>query len=226
VGYDQLVFPLIFWNGCGGCGIDESETFQGSTTLIRKVLISLILQPRDHFAHQLNTPREEFISAVSGRLVNRTITFLSRKQTRCFAREDEIRPENSGGSPKEFGLPTLIPPLLTDSEEYGHHVTTKCFAPSTQLGLPTFFFPSTINPYRVDYQALKRGRETSADSAITGIIFKSKLSAEMKFIRHHQILESISAFVWRIEYRQRRLRHAHIFFGVISTTKRFPLLNR
>jgi hypothetical protein len=53
--YDQLVYPLIFWTGPGGCGVMESEKLQGCTTLIQKVLISFILQSRDHFIHQLIT---------------------------------------------------------------------------------------------------------------------------------------------------------------------------
>jgi hypothetical protein len=53
--YDQLVCPLVFWTGSGGCGVMESKKWQGCTTLIRKVLISLILQSRDHFIHQLIT---------------------------------------------------------------------------------------------------------------------------------------------------------------------------
>jgi hypothetical protein len=68
--YDQLAYPLIFWTGSGGCGVMESERLQGCTTLIRKVLMSLILQPRDHFIHQLITLREEFICAIFDRLVN------------------------------------------------------------------------------------------------------------------------------------------------------------
>jgi hypothetical protein len=80
--------------------------------------MSLILQPRDHFVHQLKTLREEFICAVSGRLVNLTITFLSWVQKRCFQREDAIRGKNSDGSPKEYGLRTCILLSPTDSDEY------------------------------------------------------------------------------------------------------------
>jgi hypothetical protein len=32
--YDQLVYPLIFWTGSGGCGVMESEKLHGWTTLI------------------------------------------------------------------------------------------------------------------------------------------------------------------------------------------------
>jgi hypothetical protein len=61
---DQLVYPLIFWTGSGGCGVMESEKLQSCTTLIRKALNSLLLQPWDHFIHQLTILREEFTCAV------------------------------------------------------------------------------------------------------------------------------------------------------------------
>jgi hypothetical protein len=72
----------------------ESEKLQSYTTLIRKVLISLILQPPDHFIHQLITLREETICAVVGRLANLNIKFIAQAQRRYFAREDEILDQN------------------------------------------------------------------------------------------------------------------------------------
>jgi hypothetical protein len=57
-----------------------------------------------------------------------------------------------------------------------------------------------------------RGDGVFADSAIAAIIFKIRLSALMNFIQKHQILDKVSAFVWRIEYQQRDLPHAHIIF--------------
>jgi hypothetical protein len=114
---EQFVCPLICWNRPGHCGFDESEKLQGSTMLIRKVLTSFILSSRDHFVYQLNALREEFICAVSGRLVDLTMACLSRGQKRCFAREDAIRGESSDSSPKEYGLRTFIHPSLTDSDK-------------------------------------------------------------------------------------------------------------
>jgi hypothetical protein len=78
--YDQLVYPLIFWNGSGRCDIIDSENPQGATRRIRKVLILLMLQPRDHFIHQLTALREGFICVVYGRLINITLTFLAQAQ--------------------------------------------------------------------------------------------------------------------------------------------------
>jgi hypothetical protein len=83
------------------------------------VLISLILQPRDQFIHQLITLREESICAVFGRLFNLNIKFIAQAQRRYFARENEILDQNPEGIPKEYGLRTFIPPSLTDSVNIG-----------------------------------------------------------------------------------------------------------
>jgi hypothetical protein len=144
---DQLVYPLMFWPGSGGCGVMKSEKLQGCTTHIRKMLISLILQLLDHFIHQLITLRKEFVCAVFGRLLNLNIKFLAQSQRRYFAGGDEILDQNSKGDPKEYGLRTFIPPSLTDSDEYWSHVAPKGFAISSQLGSPTFFLTFTMNPH-------------------------------------------------------------------------------
>jgi hypothetical protein len=75
--YDHLVYTLIFWTGSVGCGGMQSEKLQGCTTFIRKVFIALILQPRDHFIHQLIALREEFIGVVFGRLVSLNLKFIA-----------------------------------------------------------------------------------------------------------------------------------------------------
>jgi hypothetical protein len=59
--------------------------------LIRKVLICLMSQSRDHSMHAMEIPREEFICAISGRLVHIAVKNLFAAQRSFFAREDEIR---------------------------------------------------------------------------------------------------------------------------------------
>jgi hypothetical protein len=79
-----------------------------------------------------------------------------------------------------------------------------------------------MKPYWADCQALKRGHETFADSAMTAINFKSKLSVLMKFIQHYQILGNISVFGCKIEYQQRGLPHDHILFWRDFDTQDIP----
>jgi hypothetical protein len=64
-----------------------------------------------------------------------------------------------------------------------------------------------MNPHWPDYKALMRD-----DGVFSAIIFKVKLSTLMNFIQKHQILGTVSAFVWRIEYQKRCLPQAHILF--------------
>jgi hypothetical protein len=97
------------------------------------------LATTESFHSSINNLTSEFICAVFGRLVNLNIKFMAQEQRRYFERDDEILDQNPEGSPKEYGLRTLIPLSLTDSNKYWRHVATKCFAISTQLGSPTFF---------------------------------------------------------------------------------------
>jgi hypothetical protein len=147
------------------------------------------------------------------------IKYLAQAQRRCFAREDEIRDENSDGVPKEYILRTFIPPSLVDIDEYWHHVAAKCFVVSTQLGAPAFFLTFTTNLHWLDYQALKRDDDVFADSAMGSVTLKTILSALMKFIQKKKIFGIISAYLWRIEYQRLGLPHAHILFWSDSDTQ-------
>jgi hypothetical protein len=205
--YDQLAYPLIFWNGHGGRGAAENEELQKIISLIRTTLISLALQKRSHFIHQFPTLRDEFICAGSGRIVNMSIQFHIRSQ-KTLGREDEMRIPTPEGSDKEYGLRNFIPPSVTDTDEYWHSVANKCFAISTHLGTPMFFPTFTMNPCWPEYQALKGDSGNFADSANMAIVFKYKLSALMQFLTSKAILGKILGFVWSIKYQKRGLPHA------------------
>jgi hypothetical protein len=72
-----------------------------------------------------------------------------------------------------------------------------------------------MNPHWPGYQALKRGNDVFADSAMGSIILKTKhekLSALMKFIQKTKIFRKVSTSVWRVEYQKRGVPHAHILF--------------
>jgi hypothetical protein len=90
---------------------------------------------------------------------------------------------------------TFILPSLTHGHECWHHVATKSFAISTQLGPPTFFLTFTINPYWHEYQALKRDTDTFADSSMMAIVFKTRLGALMNFLKYRKILGAIHGSV-------------------------------
>jgi hypothetical protein len=140
----------------------SDEPIQGSTTRIRKVLIFLMLQARNHFIHDLETLREDFLCAVFGRLVNINLKWMLGAQRGHFAREDELRGgDGAENVAKEYGLRSFIPSSMTDTDQYWHGVAEKCFALSSQMGPPTFFLTMTLNPYWPEYQTLKRAVDPS-----------------------------------------------------------------
>jgi hypothetical protein len=79
-----------------------------------------------------------------------------------------------------------------------------------------------MNPHWPDYQALRRGDDVFADSAMGSIIFKTKLSALMKFIQKKRIFGKVSAFLWSIEYQKRGPPHTHILLWSDFDTQGVP----
>jgi hypothetical protein len=156
------------------------------------------------------TLREEFVCAVSGRLINLNIKDLISAQA-ALAREDEICQADEGPHDLECGVRNFIPLSLTDRDEYWHTVATKCFAISSQFGCSTFFLTFSMHPHWPDYQALKLNSGNWSDSTVMSIVFKSKLSALITFLQDRKVLGLINAFVWRVEYQKRGLPHAHIW---------------
>jgi hypothetical protein len=77
-----------------------------------------MLQARDHFIHDLETLREEFLCAVFGRLVNINLKWMLGAQRTYFARDDEIRGgDGAENAAKEYGLRSFIPSSMTDTDQ-------------------------------------------------------------------------------------------------------------
>jgi hypothetical protein len=84
------------------------------------------------------TLREEFVCAVSGRLIPLNIKYLAETE-RTLAQENERRADASDEGPKEHGMRTFIPPSLTDSDACCHDVATRCFTiPAKFEARPSF----------------------------------------------------------------------------------------
>jgi hypothetical protein len=186
-----------------------------------------MLQSGDHFIHGLETLREDFLRIVASRLVNISLKWMLEAQRGYFAREDEIRErDGDGNGQKEYGLRSFIPASVTDSDQYWHAVTEKCFALSSQMGAPTFFLPLTMNPYWSEYQSLKRGTGHFLDPTLISIVFRARLKCLMKYCRRFHLLRNVTALMCRIEYQQKGLPHVHILFWTEYDTSDVQQIDR
>jgi hypothetical protein len=68
------------------CGVGPARPCQGATTIMRKCLIALVMQPHQHFLHTMATLREELLCAVAGRLIDINIKYLAEREKACSTR--------------------------------------------------------------------------------------------------------------------------------------------
>ena len=66
--YDRLIYPLLFWNGEGGCGKLENEV-KFNSQLFRYSIISICMQHPDLYINKCSALKEEFICSAFGRKI-------------------------------------------------------------------------------------------------------------------------------------------------------------
>lgn len=141
--YDILIYPILFWNGKGGCGKLENESKFYSSRL-RYSVISMCMQSPDYYFNQCSALREEFICSVYGRLIQLRINYEFNRQKQLFMKK-EISP-NMIQKDLKYGIKTYIPSSFTGSAQYWKKVTNQGFYLTLILGPPKFFVTITFNP--------------------------------------------------------------------------------
>ena len=72
--YDRLIYPLLFWNGEGGCGKLENEV-KFNSQLFRYSIISMCMQHPDYYFNKCSALKEEFICSAFGRILQLRINY-------------------------------------------------------------------------------------------------------------------------------------------------------
>ena len=115
--YDQLVYPLIFWDGKGGCGkLDDEDKW--SIQDMRFVCRSILYQPMKHYIHKLSTLREEFLCSLYGRIMKMRIDYAFKRQLLQYMSDMVLHPQISSD---KGDIKTFIPKTLSGSPLQSMH---------------------------------------------------------------------------------------------------------
>jgi hypothetical protein len=60
--YDQLVYPLVCWDGHGGCGSEDDTNLKGASTIMRKTLFSFTGPRSFHSQTGFSARRDDLLS--------------------------------------------------------------------------------------------------------------------------------------------------------------------
>ena len=222
--YDQLLFPLMFWNGQGGCGQFEGEK-DWDIKMMKRICICLCMQPQSHYFHRLISLREEYICTVYGRWMKRKVEKEKQRQM-LVRKENEIRSGTVNSSnDNQIGVQTFIPASFTGSDTYWHQLQNKAFLLTVSLGPPTFFMTITMNPYWPELIAIDPDNYLS-NSSLLMRVFRQRKLAMLDYLRTTSILGKIKGLIWRDEYQQRGLPHSHLLIWSDFDTDSIPEIDK
>ena len=225
--YDQLIYPLLFWNGSGGCGRLENENKFNSTTF-RYCLKAMCLMGKDYFLNKCPFLREEYICSVYGRLMQMRINFQFNLQMKIL-NEKEVRNgdifENGNQNLKQ-GIKTYIPASITGSPEYWKSVADGAFYLTLILGPPKFFITITENPHWNEIAALNFEKDVMMNSPLLSRIFYQKKRCLIDYIKKTKIFGNVKGILWRDEYQKRGMPHCHILIWSDFDTDDIPKIDK
>ena len=206
--YDQLLYPLIFYDGKGGIGkLTEDE--QWTPRDMRCALRAICLQPPSSYIKHCSVLLDEYLCAGYGRDMQIKINELFNIQ-KTLMREDEIRNQSSDSNTTNFGIKTFIPSNLTGSPAYWSEVSKHGFYLSMILGAPTFFITFTENPKWHEVEALNTEKDVMLNSVLLARVFYQKKFTLLDYIKTSKIFGEVKGYLWRDEYQKRGLPHCHL----------------
>ena len=142
--YDILIYPLLFWNGEGGCGKLKDESKLDSWAF-RYSLISMCMQNPSYYFNRCSALKEEFICSVYGRILQLRINYQFNLQKNLYMKKEIFSNSNQTDNLK-YGIKTYVPSTFTGSYQYWRKVSNQGFYMTLILGPPKFFVTITFNP--------------------------------------------------------------------------------
>lgn len=198
--YDQMVYPLLFFDGHGGFGNDEEVP----GTLAKKFKCFLFQPREDSFAHQSGLLMEELIADTYGRYFDNKLTYAYTHIRNLVSERDLRHPENP-----EFGRRLFIPASVPGSRAYFQKLNYDAAALTLRLGNCTWFLTITCNPKWLEMASL--GVDDYALRSFDVVrVFKMRVQMLMQVLKSNHLLGTIKGYLYRYEYQNRGLPHVHI----------------
>lgn len=129
---DQLCYPLIYWDGKGGCGRLEGE----NDWIIKKMkycCLSLLMQPPSHFIHKLKTLTDEYYASIYGRIMQIMISNGFQRQFLMKKFKEIHNNQANQNDVEEYGTRTVVPSKFVGTAVYWKSVTNHAFILSSVI---------------------------------------------------------------------------------------------
>lgn len=167
------------------------------------------MQKYDHWIHMLGTLREEWLVSQFFRIVYFRTEFQLKRQ-KLMAKQKAITNGSAFNDEEDNeSIKYVVPRKMQNSSTYWNEVENNGFLLSAKYGAPTFFLTFTTN---LDWDEFKDIREFDSyhnGSAISRV-FKIRFHRVLKYLQASYLFGTNHAIIWRIEYQQRGLPHAHV----------------
>ena len=137
-----------------------------------------------------------------------------------LGKKDVSKVGSEGKDVPKVGSALILPSSYPGSPRAMHQNYCDAMSIVRKYGKPDFFITMTANPSWPEITAqLRPGESSSGRPDLVARVFHMKFRALMDDLIENQVLGSVAAYTWVIEFQKRGLPHAHLLLIMRSESK-------
>ncbi|XP_055605588.1 uncharacterized protein LOC129753765 [Uranotaenia lowii] len=219
--YDALQYPLMFWKGQDGYGINikqrdpltgnetnknvSSKDFYSYRLMVRRGQDNIILRCRELC--------QQFMVDMYVKIESERLRYLRFNQKKLRSEEyihlrDAIM---NNADTSDIGKSVILPSSYIGSPRHMQEYIQDAMTFVREYGRPCLFITFTCNPKWPEITSLLlEGQNSTHRHDITARVFKQKLKSLINFITKLNVFGPTRAWMYSVEWQKRGLPHAHI----------------
>ena len=221
--YDCLQYPLIFWKGQDGYGINLMQSnfkklscmnYYAYLIMVRDNDINLLLHYRELF-HQFAT---DMYAEIEGE----RLSYIRFNQSKLRADSyDNLKDAmQNDGDIDNLGQMIILPSTFTGSPRYMQERQQDAMTYVRKFGKPDLFITTTCNPQCKEIlENLFTNQKCIHRHDITARVFRQNIIKLIDLIKNAKIYGKVKCHMYTIEWQKRGLPHAHILVWLVNRIK-------
>ena len=221
--YDCLQYPLIFWKGQSGYGINLKQSNGKKMSCMNYYAYLIMVRENDynvilHFRELYHQYATDMYAKVEGERL--AFIRFNQEQLRTDNYDNVKDAMNNDGEAHNLGQIVILPSSYTGSPRYMRERQQDAMAYVRRFGKPDLFITFTCNPeWKEIKENIFNNQKVIHRHDITARVFRQYVLKLVDLMKNANIFGKQICYMYTIEWQKRGLPHAHLLSWLQESIK-------
>ena len=221
--YDCLQYPLIFWKGQSGYGINLKQSNGKKMSCMNYYAYLIMVRENDynvilHFRELYH----QYATDIYAKIEGERLAFIrfNQEQLRTDNYDNVKDAMNNDGEAHNLGQIVILPSSYTGSPRYMRERQQDAMAYVRRFGKPDLFITFTCNPeWKEIKENIFNNQKVIHRHDITARVFRQYVLKLVDLMKNANIFGKQICYMYTIEWQKRGLPHAHLLSWLQESIK-------